>query len=360
MIMESTTKRIGRRFETGLIWKYDDIKLPESYPVAKRRLYCLEKKMSLDQKLKENLNQQIQNYLVKGYARKLTPGELAKKNERAWYLPIFSVTNPNKPGKVRLVWDAAAKVDGIALNTMLLKGPDKLVSLPKVLFGFRESLVAVCGDIREMFHQVRIREEDQQSQRFLWKNADSGEIEVYAMNVITFGASCSPSSAQFVKNKNALEFSDRLPRAVKAIIERHYVDDLLDSVETEEEAVKLCKEIRYIHSEGGFEIRNWVSNSKTVIESMGESNEAAAKEVKVCAEESAEKVLGMWWCTSADVFTFKVNFVKLDIAVINGERKSTKREVLRILMSIFTLSCVHKNPFARGMEVWSRMGRRIG
>lgn len=80
------------------------------------------------------------------------------------------------------MWDAAAKVDGIALNSVLLKGPDQLVSLPKVLFGFRENLVAICGDIREMFHQVRIREEDQHSQRFLWKNAETGEVDIYAMH----------------------------------------------------------------------------------------------------------------------------------------------------------------------------------
>lgn len=44
-IMESTTTTTGNRFTTGLLWKYDNIDLPDSYSMAKKRLICLEKKM---------------------------------------------------------------------------------------------------------------------------------------------------------------------------------------------------------------------------------------------------------------------------------------------------------------------------
>lgn len=76
-----------------------------------------------------------------------------------WYLPIFVVLNKNKPGKSRVVWDAAATTNGLSLNSFLLKGPDLLVSLPAVLFSFRQKAVAICGDIEEMFHQIFIRPE---------------------------------------------------------------------------------------------------------------------------------------------------------------------------------------------------------
>lgn len=70
--------------------------------------------------------------------------------------PLGVVQNPNKPGKVRVVWDAAAKTGGVSLNSMLLKGPDLLTSLPAVLFRFRQREVAITGDIKEMFHQIII------------------------------------------------------------------------------------------------------------------------------------------------------------------------------------------------------------
>ncbi|CAD6995456.1 unnamed protein product [Ceratitis capitata] len=37
-------------------------------------------------------------------------------NWRTWYHPIFATTNPNKPGKIRLVWDAAAPLHDILIK----------------------------------------------------------------------------------------------------------------------------------------------------------------------------------------------------------------------------------------------------
>lgn len=82
-------------------------------------------------------------YEEKGYIRRLSTREKAEKHSNDWYLPIFPVTNPNKPGKLRIVFDAAAKVNGVSLNSFLLTGPDQLVSLLAVLYKFREFRVAV-------------------------------------------------------------------------------------------------------------------------------------------------------------------------------------------------------------------------
>lgn len=119
----------------------------------------------------------IIDYISKGYVRPLSANELSQRYPRVWYLPVFPVVNPNKPGMVRLVWDCAAYSSGIKLNSALLKGPDQLCSLLSILLQFRESRVGITGDVREMFHQARIQEQDQQCQRFLWWN-EKGEIMV--------------------------------------------------------------------------------------------------------------------------------------------------------------------------------------
>lgn len=151
--------------------------------------------------------------------------------------------------------------------------------------------------------------------------------------VMTFGASCSPTCAQFVKNLNAEKYAGQFPRAVEAITKQHYVDDMLVSVESEEEAVQLAKDVRSIHAEAGFEIRNWISNSPAVLQALHQEK-TADKSLYVGSELGMEKVLGMWWCTNSDCFTFKLS-PKHDAMLLTGERKPTKREVLRTLMSIF-------------------------
>lgn len=252
-ILEQTTIRKGNRFETGLLWRTDNPSFPDSLPMATKRLISLEKRLARNPELNEKVKEQIEAYEAKHYEHKASPEELEQSNHhRVWYLPLGVVTSEKKPGKIRLIWDAAAKVDGVSLNDLLLKGPDLLTSLPDVLHRFREKDVAVCGDIVEMFHQMWIKEDDKI--RFLFRKSPEGPMQVYVMDVAIFGATCSPCSAQFVKNKNAREYLDSHPRAVHAIIANHYVDDFLDCTDTEEEAIELIRQVKMIHSAAGFEI----------------------------------------------------------------------------------------------------------
>lgn len=87
--------------------------------------------------------------------------------DRIWYIPHFGVTNVNKPGKVRLVFDAAAKLSGISLNDQLDTGPDLLQYLPGVLIRFRQFAVACKADIKDKYLRVGVRLEDRGAQMFL-------------------------------------------------------------------------------------------------------------------------------------------------------------------------------------------------
>ena len=96
----------------------------------------------------------IVDYVSQGYARKLSVDEATTPHPKMWYLPHFGVTNPNKLGKLRLVFNAAAKSGGTSLNDALLTGPDLLNPLTGILLKFRERVIRFGGDIKEMFHQV--------------------------------------------------------------------------------------------------------------------------------------------------------------------------------------------------------------
>ncbi|XP_055543160.1 uncharacterized protein LOC129728729 [Wyeomyia smithii] len=219
-ILEATTKRVGDCFETGLTWRNDERNFPDSYPMAVRRIKALDRKLNKDPAMKRKVCQQIEEYQLKGYAHKITTAEVVETPSSAvWYLPINVVVNPKKPDKVRLVWDAAASVQGVSLNSELLKGPDMLVPLPRVF--------CVSGNVR-------------------WRSegiSRTGAPQVYDMDVATFGATCSPYSAQFIKNLNADEFAGEFPEASMAIITKFYVDDYYDSVDTVEQAIQRAQEV---------------------------------------------------------------------------------------------------------------------
>ncbi|XP_036346993.1 uncharacterized protein LOC118756330 [Rhagoletis pomonella] len=237
---------------------------------------CMQKKLAKDSNLQRDMQKQIDNLISKGYARRLTADEVNRSYDHEWYLPIFITLNPNKPGKLRLVWDAAAKSDGAALNDFLLCGPDLLNSLVFVLLAFRTGQFAICGDIAEMFHQIRVREMDMHAQRFLWhENCEElHNPHIYVMQALTFGISCAPCIAHFVRDVNAEQYKQTSPRAVEAIQKHHYVDDFIDSVDTEEEALELALQVKAIHAQAGFNIRNWASNSSAVLrQHPGESVE---------------------------------------------------------------------------------------
>ncbi|XP_055609919.1 uncharacterized protein LOC129756897 [Uranotaenia lowii] len=334
--LKDATVLVGDRYESALLWKYDHVELPDSYPMAVSRLRCLERKMEKDPALKANVTRQILEYQQKGFCHRATRAELeAADPKRTWYLPLGAVTNPKKPGKVRLIWDAAAKVEKVSLNSVLLKGPDLLTPLPTVLFRFRQFPIAVCADIREMYHQILIREVDRNSQRFLWCDDPSQTPEIFLMDVATFGASCSPAIAQFVKNTNARRFEQQYPDAVREITEGHYVDDCATSFRNVEEAKTISWQIRYIHQRGGFDLRNFSSNSSEVLHYLGEKDTGAVKNLIPENDDTTERVLGLLWDTTQDKLKFPTT-MRCDIAnIIEHGLKPTKREILRCVMSLF-------------------------
>lgn len=136
------------------------------------------------------------------------PEDKAKtsQSKTIWYIAHHGVYHP-KEHKFRVVFDCGASYQGTCLNDHLLQGPDLNNSLVGVLTRLRQKPVAFMADIEGMFHQVRIPEEDSDLLRFLWwPDGDwSKELEEYKMVVHIFGATSSPSCANFALRQCATE-----------------------------------------------------------------------------------------------------------------------------------------------------------
>jgi hypothetical protein len=338
-ILSKTTKQLeDGYYETGLLWKNNNIGLPDNKKCALNRLYSLERKLEKDSHLAGAYNDKINEYLDKGYAREISNEELKVQNPRRWYLPHFPVFNVNKPGKLRIVFDAASKCQGISLNDTLLSGPDLLASLMGCLVRFREGPVAVSADIREMFLRVKIKPEDQQSQLFLWRHGKEHEIKTFLMTSMIFGATCSPTSAQYVRNKIAEDVLQNQPETARSIKENFYMDDYLESFNCENSAQTTITRVYNLLKRGQFELTNWASNKPAILEKFP-AHLKTSSTVDIIRAQNNEKVLGVSWDPKTDQFVLKFDNKCKFIDVI-----PTKRQLLSSVMELFDpmgfLTCV--------------------
>uniref|UniRef100_A0A182NDR5 PHD-type domain-containing protein n=1 Tax=Anopheles dirus TaxID=7168 RepID=A0A182NDR5_9DIPT len=98
------------------------------------------------------------------------------------------------------------------------------------------------------------------------------------------------------------------------------------------DAVQLAKDVKFIHSEGGFPLHNWMSNSAEVLQAV-EGTAQPEKDLTLEPRSTPNKVLGMWWDSRSDTFCFKTP-TSLH-SFLEGNAVPTKRQLLSLLMSIY-------------------------
>ncbi|XP_043228643.1 uncharacterized protein LOC122384898 [Amphibalanus amphitrite] len=328
-ILEETVELVDGRLEAPLLWKDDDVSLPDNRLGALRRLERTEKSLHRSPETRKKYQETIESYVQLGHARKLEESEVLKPSSKRWYLPHHAVRNPNKPDKIRVVFDAAAKFSGTSLNDHLLTGPDLLQDLPGLLIRFRERPVAIAGDIDQMFHQVQILQRDRPALSFLWRDMERNRPpDTYEMNKAIFGAKCSPAIASFALQlviKNGSELTLSRDEAA-AVARQFYMDDFVTSENSVETAKVMLHTVVKLVAEGGFKLRKWVSNSREVMESVAPEDRAHAK-TDMSTPLPSERVLGIAWDPETDM-----------IGVHRPEKRTappTKRGVLATTASIF-------------------------
>ena len=328
-IMESTVKISNGHYEIGLPWKNHPPHLENNRPQAETRLQLLKKRLQKDAILHEKYTDFMADLLQKSYARKVTTEEQLQREK--WYLPHHPVFHPQKPGKVRVVFDCSAKYRGSSLNDQLLQGPDLTNTLVGVLTRFREEPVAFMADVEAMFYQVRVQPEDCKYLRFLWwPHGDlRKEPEEYQMLVHLFGGASSPSCANYALKKTAEDNKEDFDAVTIATVKRNfYVDDCLKSVPTNPKAVKLVGELRELLSRGGFRLTKWISNSKKVMDSVPESEKAPSVKNLDLSENVTltERALGVQWNVHTDTFGFKI---------VDKKKPATRRGILSVICSVY-------------------------
>ena len=250
--VEKSRRWIGERYEVAIPWKEEFPSLPDNREEAERRLFSLEKnlikKPEVARRYKEAMNANVE----KGYVRKLEPNE--GEDGPSWYLPHFPVIREDRETtKVRIVFDSAARCKGISLNDVMLTGPKLQRDVLEILLRFRLRPVALVADIKEMFSQVVLAEKDRKYHRLLWRDLDPTKpVDVYEAVRLTFGDRASPYLAQFVLRSHALDSKESYPAASMVLLRDTYMDDILHSEETVQDAVLIREDLTKVLGGAGF------------------------------------------------------------------------------------------------------------
>ena len=128
------------------------------------------------------------------------------------------------------------------MNDQLVTNPDLLNSLVGVIMRFRLHAVAMIADIETMFLQVRVIEKDQPSLRSLWRGPNRDRPpDVNQMQAMIFCAKSSPTSANYCLKKTAIDNRATCSEeAVSTVLRDFYMDHLLKSLLSEDEAAQLA------------------------------------------------------------------------------------------------------------------------
>ncbi|XP_029965347.1 uncharacterized protein LOC115401351 [Salarias fasciatus] len=305
--LETKTIRVEidgvHRYATPLLRREDMPVLHATKEAVMPNLRSVERRLSKDPARTEAYRTEMEKLIRAGSVVKCeSPVE---EGGEEWYIPHHMVSHN---GKNRLVFNCSYQYRGQNLNEYLLPGPTLGASLLGVLLRFREHAVAVSGDIRGMFHQVRLLPEDRALLRFIWRDVNTGEPPaVYEWQVLPFGTTCSPCCATFALQLHVIKHTEPNDE-VRASVERcFYVDNCLQSVPTVTEARRLVDKLRSLLITAGFELRQWASNELEVVSHLPEQSRSASTELWLAHDkaDAPESTLGLSWLFHTDVLSYK-------------------------------------------------------
>lgn len=311
------------RYAVTWPWKRDRPDLPENHGLALGRLKSLVNRIKGNPDLAEKYAEIIEDQLKQGIIEKVRP-DIQSSDTIKHYIPHHPVINPSKATtKVRIVYDASAKTrpENSSLNESMYRGPIMLQNLTGILFRFRMNEIAMVSDIEKAFLQIGLQDEAKDATRFLWLQNKAileteNNIQTYRFCRVPFGIISSPFLLAAVIDHHLHKYGTGI---AENISENIYVDNVITGTKSIQEALELYNDSKKIFEGAAMNLRDWMSNSKEVLDMIPLYDQAANKKFM--------KILGLWWSVEEDTMAVTYHAGKNPIL--------SKRTVLKQVASIY-------------------------
>ena len=321
-------------------WKRDPNQLPNNEKMT--ILKSTEKRLMTKGRHAELYKEQMLDMLSRDAARKVTQKEIKNYFGPVHYINHHEVLKPDsKSTPCRIVFNSSASFRGHVLNEYWAKGPDMLINLLGLLLRFREGLYTLVEDIRKMYHSIELSLMDQHTHRFLWRDMNMEiEPDTFVMTRVSFEDRPAAAISAIALRKTAEMGMDKFPEAANIVLSNTYVDDIIDSLDSKERCISICKEIEEVFSVRNFKIKEWCLPPSST---QGGLNKIL---------NVSQKVLGMFWDITLDVFRFQG---KLSLTPKQGRYKNV-RDNLEIDNSIVPVDLTRRRILSQINSMYDPIG----
>ena len=295
----------GERYQVSLPWKESHPPLPDNYDLALRGLNGLLRRLRQSPEILHQYNDVIQDQVRKGIVEAVVePRE--RDARQVHYLPHHAVLREDKETtKLRVVYDASAKINGPALNDCLYAGPKFGQKIMDIMIRFRVHKIAVAADIEKAFLMIAVTPDDRDVLRFLWVddvNKQVPNVVVFRFTRDVFGVSSSPFLLNATIRHHMERYVTLYPEFFEKFLRSIYVDDVSYGADNPDSAYELYERSKQTLAEGGCNLRKFVSNStllsqriqqKELEELNRDSDSVHSNELNPGRQDGEQKVLGI-------------------------------------------------------------------
>ena len=170
------------------------------------------------------MQEQLKNGIIEVVSEEEVPS-----GYRIHYLPHHAIIRRDRQTtKLRVVYDASAKLEGSSLNECLHVGPKFNQIILEILLRFRANRIALVADIEKAFLMVSFMLRDRDVLRFIWVlniHSESPDIYVYRFKRVVFGVASSPFLLNTTVKHHMESSAESFPYSVRKLQKSMYMDD---------------------------------------------------------------------------------------------------------------------------------------
>ncbi|XP_017468929.1 PREDICTED: uncharacterized protein LOC108360946 [Rhagoletis zephyria] len=272
-LLDDTTERANDgRYIVRLPLK-KSVPICESRSIAVRALLRMEKRFATDKQLYRDYCKFMEELVDLGHM------ELAGAvTDDAYYMPHHAVVkHSSATTKLRVAFNASMKKtsSGNSLNDALMVGPQLERDLFSILVRFRTHRYGLIADIEK---------------------------------IVTYGVASASHLAVKSLHRAALDVGDAYKGVAGVFTRDFYMDDLLTGSDSMHGLITLQKDVAFVLSRSGFELRKWATNCQPLRERIPHVSKQV---LHLLAEGNKIRTLGSVWHTDKDLLSIAVNLQEL-------------------------------------------------